>query len=344
MDPEQSPPSEKTSLLTQSESGLANISSNDSPALSEIMSRSLIHIQTNKILTTRHRIGSHELCDPDYRLVCSWAEELRVTQEDVFERLIETNKNCPPGWRTVINDGEFKSLSINGDNLPISGIPAINGLKIAKLRLRGFELTLTTSDPKPYIRELDLSSVPYLTALDCDLNSSLEEIDLGSVPRLQSLFCRNASDLLELDLSLVPRLRALCCDGKEIARIDFSAVPDLLELVCGSPEEWLLSGIWNDDPINMLDLRLLPKLKYLDCSYNRLAKLDLIGVPHLETLRCSCNQLTALNLANVCGLTILDCSSNLLRELDIRPLKYLEKIECDFDDVRIIQRPDQNFK
>ena len=112
MDPEQSPPSEKTSLLTQSESGLANISSNDSPALSEIMSRSLIHIQTSKILTARHRIGSHELCDPDYRLVCSWAEELRLTQEDVFERMIEKNKNksCNEEKQEIENNYQEKSV------------------------------------------------------------------------------------------------------------------------------------------------------------------------------------------------------------------------------------------
>ena len=92
-EPSQSPtPTEESGLRIQREAGLAKLPNEGSPALSEIISRSLVHIQTSRALGIRQRIGEHELCGPDYRLVCTWAEELRLTPEVVLKRLLKEPK------------------------------------------------------------------------------------------------------------------------------------------------------------------------------------------------------------------------------------------------------------
>lgn len=363
MNPEQSPPNEKTSLLTQPESGFSNISSSGSPALSEIMSRSLVHIQTGRILTTRHRIGDCELCDPDFRLVCAWAEELQSQPENVLKRLLnepkQQNKNQ---FGTQISNGKFRSLFVDGEVLNISGFQSVGGLVLENLCLFGvkhdFEFrfsaipSLKVFDCRSnQMTKLDLCGAGNLTVLNCGWND-LTGLDLSVVPNLVELYCADNS-ISSVALSEVPKLIILDCESNlELAELDLFAVPNLTSLSCAC------------NRLTNLDLLAVPKLVKLSCAYNLLANLDLSEVPNLHQLSCGCNNMTSLDLSAVPNLTELKCWSNQLteidlstvpnltelwcwgnniKELDIRPLRNLKTLRFD-EDVCLIQRPDQNFK
>ncbi len=109
---------EESGILIRPPTGLVSAPDGGPSAMSEIISRSLVHIQTSKALGMLHRIGKHELFGPDYRLVCTWAEESRLTQEEVLVRLL-SNKG------TILIDGRFEAIYIDEfSKLGISGLPA----------------------------------------------------------------------------------------------------------------------------------------------------------------------------------------------------------------------------
>ena len=346
--------------IIRQESGLAGLPVGGSPALSEIINRSLIHIQTNKVLAVRHRIGELQLCDPDYRLVCSWAEELRLTQEDVLERLMNY-----PYMRSTLVDGKFKELRVDQGFLEISGLPSISGLKIEFLEIcdsgvdtEGAERPLKNLDLKivPGLKglscsgnaltTLDLSLVPNLMYLNC-WNNNLSELDFSFVPNLSNLNCSN-NHLPNLDLSNSPNLRVLDCSNCSLVGLDLSAVPNLTHLNCSA--YWSSGGrldfkSWSRiNKLQELDLRLTPNLIELDCSGNPLTSLDLSSVAKLVDLRCESNNLTTLDLSVVPNLEVLFCEENIFTGLDIRTLERLRVLAHGLSRFPIIQRPDQKFK
>jgi Leucine Rich repeats (2 copies) len=259
---------EQGGQITWQKSELARSPVGGSPALAEIMSKSLVHIQTSKALATRHRIGEHELCWPDYSLVCAWAEELRLTPEETIRRLLVRTKISDGEWDTRIEEGRFKSLCVSTselytmETLSVSSIPSIKGLVVEALYLR---LRETSTG-------LDLSLFPNLTHLECRDNH-LTELDISRVPNLTVLEC-GENQLSELDLSHVPNLTELECDRNQLSELNLSDVPNLTELDCRSNQ------------LTKLDLSHVPNLTRLSCSENPLIELDLSHVPNLSQLGC----------------------------------------------------------
>lgn len=308
----------KSGLSIQRDAGLVNFSNGGFRPLSEIINRSLIHIQTSKALSMRHRLGEHELWGPDYRLVCAFAEDLRMTPEEVLRQLLST-WSLNTRWRTMIDGGRFKDLHIDKEKLPISSIPSIEGLVVESLDLRFLEV-----NPYP-----DFSMFPNLKHLGCDDNQ-LIELDLSLVPHLTMLGCCE-NRLTKLDLSQVPKLTILHCHGNQLAELDLSHVPNLKVLHCYGNQ---LTG---------LDLSQVSKLANLFCQDNQLFNLEVFQNPELTVLWCEGNQLTKLDLSRVPDLALLRCHGNHLSELDIRNLPNLRTLKYD-PATRLIQRPDQNFK
>jgi len=317
--------------VNRQKSELTKLSTNGSPALKEIISRSLIHIQTSKALSVRHKVGEHELCGPDYQLVCVWAEELRLTSEEVLYRLMdrsETTTVITPGggmilthsiensvlddfrenYYTTLVNGSFKRMLVIRKDMPITGIPSIQGLVIQNIRLH--------------------EGICYEGNKDFDL-------DLNSVPDLVELYSRSFQ-IKNFDLSAVPKLKKLECSWGNLVDLELSGVPFLAELDC------------RGNSLAQLDLSPIPNLSVLVCDRNQLLELDLSPVPNLSILVCSHNQLRELDLSFVPNLTKLICEDNPIAELDIRCLKHLQSLnefgfkDCIHSDkIRLIKRKDQ---
>jgi Leucine-rich repeat (LRR) protein len=277
--PEEFPiPTAVSGLVIPPCTGLVGIPEGGSPALSEIISRSLAHIQTSSKLMARHHIGEHELCGPDYGFVCAIAEDLRLPPEEVLRRMLLSDDyytNSP----TKIEDGQFINLRVTGQTLPISFIPSIEGLVVMRFEICDQDI----------ISMLDFSISPHLTELYCFRNYQLTELDLSHIPHLKALHCcRN--QLTELDLSLVTNLTYLNCSDNKITELDLSHVPHLTELICGSNQ------------LTEIDLFPVPYLTKLYCECNQLTEIDLSHVPHLMELFCFDNNISKLDIRNILNL------------------------------------------
>lgn len=322
MSSENSNPPEETGLKLQENSGLMRLPSSGTPVLSEIINRSIIHIHTSKALGLRHRIGGHELCSPDYQLVCAWAEELQLTPENVMITLLSQSDEMEAelkehyqlnaltdneGRRTRIVDGHFKSLLVVRALLPISGIPLIEGLIVERFTLLGGEKSYRLRLPDEAIC-LDLSLLNELVIFDCR-GVKLSKFNISATPKLSGLVC-GLNDLISVDLSRTPNLKLLFCYGNGLIDLDLSKVTGLAMLGC-----------WD----------------------NHLTSLDLSAVPNLTKLSCDDNHITNLDLGAVPELTEIWCDRNQLSELDVRGLMKLQFVICLNEKTRIIQRPDQRI-
>lgn len=354
MTPDPAKPPEKPALIIRPSTDLVRLPDGATSALSEIINRSLVHIQTSKALGMLHRIGEHELYGPDYRLVCIWAEELRQTPEEVLANLLEDSEipddEKDDGWvdlRTELVRGRFKSIQLDRAILKVGGFSSIEGLVLQRLGLFGgndgvFNLDLSRVPNLKELRctgnqlaELDLSEVPNLTILDCGSNQ-LAELDLSGVPNLTKLFC-GSNQLIELDLSGVPNLTKLFCGSNQLAELNLCGIPNLTGLDCRSNQlaDLDLSGISNLTYLNFgwnqlaeLDLSGIPNLTELVCPGNQLAELDLSEVPNLTNLMCKKNHLTDLDLSAVPNLTWLDCNDNQLIYLNLSAVPNLKSLNC----------------
>jgi hypothetical protein len=254
---------------------LVGLPEGGSPALSEIISRSLAHVQAGSKSSVRHQIGEHELCGPDYEFVCVIAEDLRLPPEEVLRRMLlpdDYHTDSP----TKIKDGQFMNLRVSGQTLPISSIPSIEGLVVMRFEICDQDI----------VSMLDFSISPHLTELHCFRNYQLTELDLSHIPHLTKLFC-GRNQLTELDLSHVPNLTDLNCFGNQLTELDLSHVPHLTKLFCGSNQ------------LTELDLSHVPNLADLNCSDNQLTELDISHVPHLTELVCIWNHLSELDIRNI---------------------------------------------
>lgn len=178
----------------------------------------------------RHRIGEHELCEPDYQLVCAWAEELGWELEAVLEELFNSGEDIEE--RSVLKDGRFEVLEIMVRRFPVKGIPAISGLTVKELIITGgVHLEI----------DLDLLNVPNLTklVLYSIRLANLDQPDLSLVPNLAELSFIDCG-LAELDLRHVPKLTFLECSENNIMWLDLSPVPNLTYLSCSN---YLLSKL-----------------------------------------------------------------------------------------------------
>ena len=107
----------------------ALVPSAGTPALSEIINRSLVHIQTSKTSGRLHRVGQHELQWPDYQLVCFWAEQLNIPPAGVLVALFEPLQ-FNQKYETTLIDGRFISTILGPKLRGIKGLPSIEGLQI----------------------------------------------------------------------------------------------------------------------------------------------------------------------------------------------------------------------
>jgi hypothetical protein len=82
------------------------------------------------------------------------------------------------------------------------------------------------------------------------------------------------------------------------------------------------------DVISTLELKLLPFLARLDCSWTSVSDLDLSAVPRLTELRCNSTNITELDLFPVQGLTKLFCCGTKVTELDLSPTPRLTALGC----------------
>lgn len=364
MNPESPYQADEGGLIIRRGSELARLPDSGYSPMSEIISRSLVHIQTSKSLGKLHRIGEHELCGPDYRLVCAFAEDTQLPPEELLTRLLLRSSGDhrlgPSRWEPNIEAGRFKSLHVDTKRLPISSIPYIEGLIVETLHLElhdtfsGLDLSMFPNltglrSTESHLTELNLSSARDLSWLWCEGNR-LSELDLSQVSNLDFLYC-GGNLLTELDLSQVPNLTRLWCSHNQLALLDLSQVPHLDGLTCGGNQltKLDLSQVPNltelqcdCNRLTELDLSHFSNLSWLCCGGNQLTELDLSQVPNLNLLYCEDNLLTALDLFQVPDLTDLSCARNQLNELDIRNLWSLETLEYD-PSVRIVQRPDQDF-
>jgi Leucine-rich repeat (LRR) protein len=236
-------------LVIQPATGLISLPEGNSPALSEIISRSLAHIQESKALATLHRIGECELYGPDYRLVCAWAEELQVDPNTFLEKLLWCRNpiykrgevddyDHPYIW--FKEDGRFEHLEFPpSDYFPDLHFPKIKGLKLESLDWSGKE-------------PLDLDLFPELNHFMYH-GSEFELLELFRIPKLTSLYCAN-NQLTKLDLSAAPNLRKLSCQGNQLTSLDLSQVTDLEELDCSR------------NKLQEIDIRPLLKLHILRCD------------------------------------------------------------------------------
>ena len=248
-----------------------------------------------------------------------------MTQEDVLERLMNY-----PYMRSTLVNGRFKELRVDQGILEISGLPLISGLQIEFLEI--CDSGVDTEGTEKPLMSLDLSSLSGLTGLTCSGNS-LTTLDLSLVPNLVYLNCWN-NGLTELDLSSVPDLITLQCSNNKLRKLDLSPVPNLKKLYC------------SNCCLVDLDLSRVPELTHLDCSAywgdRRSRGTDLSFYEFSRQ-----NKLSEIDLSFVPFLTDLDCSGNPLKCLDLSGINNLINLKCDSPDgneIRTVQRTDQNFK
>lgn len=278
----QNPPESESSLTRMANTEIIRYSSEQSPVLSEIINRSLGHIQTSKILGKPHRIGEHELKWPDYQFVCLLAEQLKIQPENVMLMLLEQIQVGRGNIQTTLIEGRFFAITLGPRFKGIRGFPSIEGLQIKLLLVKGLGLC-----------DLDLHAVPQLTGLACT-NNKLYNLDLSPVPNLTKLWC-HFNILAELDLSPVPNLTVLHCYENRLIMLNLCPVPNLTVLLC------------NNNLLSDLDLSPVANLTELDCARNQLTAIDLSQVPNLTRLECDGNHMTELDIRPLQHLKTLKC-------------------------------------
>ncbi len=334
--------------------------------------------QSRALATKRYQLGEYELCEPDYLQMRLWARRLGMTPEEVLSQLstLLIGDETRDYAELEIADGRIKTLVWDGEQMALDDFEWLPDLAIESLVIEKRMPAWNQEQRLPSLRrlilndckltELNLSTVPRLKILSCEVNQ-LTELDLSHVPELTELDCQ--SNLIQtLDLTPVPRLVKLNCGSNKItklnltstpelttlgiynnllARIDLNAASQLSTLYCNLRHLLLLDSlsIQNlttlycyprmakfrpilDQGITDLDLSLTPRLKELYCNHNGLSKLDLSPVPELTVLYCSNNQLTQIDLSPVPKLMGLYCYSNQLTELNLTPASSLEALSC----------------
>jgi Leucine-rich repeat (LRR) protein len=340
-------PDESLPLVPLAGSQLARHGSGGGRILDDMVSSALTTSQKEGALIPRYRIGDIDFCEPDYRQMLLWAEDMEMTPEEVLLALWNEEDTLfhklGPSYdsfnKTYIREGRLKRLYWNFDRLLIYRFDWLEELELEAVEFVGDALTTSLALASRSLlsldcmgcgfEELDLRSVPALQYLWCTCNQ-LAKLDLHLTPSLKSLDC-SSNKLTELDLGNSHRLEWLDCSGNEIYELDFTRTEGLKTLLCSSNQ------------IEKLDIRSIPDLQWLDCSGNAIKRLDLCESESLQELGCDYNLLTELDLSGTTMLRGLSCIGNELEELDIRPLQHLESLTYDRDRTRLIQRPDQNF-
>ncbi|MCA3187746.1 MAG: leucine-rich repeat domain-containing protein, partial [Cupriavidus sp.] len=236
------------------------------PVLRRMTEGLLEQVRQMAVQRARYRLGAYELREPDYRLICLWANDLSMAPQALLDILVQGRfiRDDVEQVAFAVEDGAIISLVWDFDSLPRFPDLWVDGLSLQTLafiwrkKLHGVSLV-----PKaPSLRRLCICP--------------------------EKLASENATDC-HLDLSGVQNLTVLECYGFGISKLDLSPVPGLTELGC------------SENRLTELDLSPVPGLTELWCWGNQLTELDLSPVPGLTVLRCWGNQFTELDLSPVPG-------------------------------------------
>ncbi len=233
------------------------------------------------------KIGEYEWCEPDYRQILIWAEDLAMEPEEVIRLLRDESISSPKQEvgadldndlieQTAFREGRLASLRWNLALLPVAVFRWVDGLEIEALTI------WTPQEGVNRMLHLQLS-LPRLRMLHCG-EIGIEQLDLSRVPQLEEIWCDH-NRLTTIDLSKVPLLRVLYCSGNALEEIDVSGVTSLEQLECKC------------NRLMDLNVSRAASLKHLDCSDNRLRHLDLKDKYELASLDCGGNLMERLCVA-----------------------------------------------
>jgi hypothetical protein len=262
------------------------------PEAGSVLSKMVCETLTLARRVPLFKIGEYEWCEPDYRQILLWAQQLALEPEEVIRRLMDRRSLHRPDMdsrvyqETVFENGRI--VKLNWD--------------FALLPLAVFE----------WVEDLDID---YLRVVSSQYDPNATPVLKLSLPRLRELIC-SAVPLSELDLSHVPCLEILNCSHNRLTVLDLSHVPMLTELSC------------QDNGLTGLDVSHTRRLTTLGCFGNKLTELDLSNLSELTWLACGQNNLTTLELSSVPNLRELYCNNNRLRKLDLSFGSELESLDC----------------
>lgn len=276
------------------------------------------------------RLGSVDLCEPDYAQIVNWAKRLGYEPASLITYIMSFRD--PEGNMSRLVDGALSELVWNGE-LPLERFNWEDGLQIEKL-------TITNRMPSEYAKdqllslkrlnavgldlsEIDLSPFPNLETLRCAENL-LSQLNLASIPNLIYLDC-STNEIYELDLSKVPNLKVLDCASNMLEQLSIKSVP-LLEEVCCSRNQ-----IFDLDAAENLSL------VSLDCEWNYIENLRLPLHGRLKQLVCGTNSLQTLDLSSCDNLESLWCQRNNFNEINIGPCQSLRELRFYPDQVKSLQ-------
>jgi len=162
---------------------------------------------------------------------------------------------------------------------------------------------------------LDLSNLPNLEYLDCSFGE-LENLDITNVNNLVYLDCSH-NYLRSLNLGEQSKLKILYCQNNRLNKIFFQNKKTIINL-----EVFVCCG----NNINKLQV-VSPKLKILDCSYNRLNLLNIDNCFNLRYIYCSHNHIKSLNIIGpikICK--YIGLNYNYITHLNIDKIIRIKKI------------------
>lgn len=149
----------------------------------------------------------------------------------------------------------------------------------------------------PVLQELNIGSVPGLTAFDGDntpqlksltiTNSELSSCNLSNCTKLEDLVCGTMPNLAELDVSNNKKLLRIQIMDTGIAALTFGENTELGKLECS-----------RNNNLSEIDLHGAPNLYHLTISDSDISALDVSFLTNLRSVLCSGNKLTTLDLSN----------------------------------------------
>lgn len=180
------------------------------------------------------------------------------------------------------------------------------------------------------ISSLNLNNNIELEFLNCDYNK-LNSLNVSNNLQLVTLSCKNyswingASQISTLDITNNINLETLVCAGNNLTTLDITSgyiFPEKSKLKYLDCSDNKLTSFYLDDRNS--------ELEYLNCASNVITSINInyLRVSNLQTLLCSDNKLTHLNTMNAISLKKLNCSFNQLESLIIH-WNNIEWVYCN---------------
>lgn len=132
---------------------------------------------------------------------------------------------------------------------------------------------------------LDVSGLPELRILNCQLSTGLTSLNVAGMTSLRELYCNNCQ-LSVLDLSGLEDLRNLDCSYNNISSLSLTGLDHLQEMVCANNQ------------LTVLSFSGLEYLQSFNGNNNYLTALDFSNCPQFDVLQCANNNITNIILKN----------------------------------------------